>query len=201
MFGFDDLLRLLVAIFFILPIVTVIRETGYYVVATLLGATEKKLIIGSGPTMFRLKTIEIRRYFFMYSWVEYDEVRPKSQFWTVLLYASPILSNMIVGLTVNFLIGQGILASNIFWQTFLFYVFYYVLFDMLPVYLPDGQPTNGRAIFDLLWYRKKSSYTKSSEENKDEQQKNADTQAQKETIENRGRNRDENNAKKKTAEN
>lgn len=200
MFGFNELLRLLVAIFFILPIVTTIRETGYYIVATLLGATEKKLIIGSGPTMLRLKTIEIRRYFFMYSWVEYDEVRPKSRFWTVLLYASPILSNMTVGLTVNFLVGQGILASNIFWQTFLFYVFYYVLFDMLPVYLPDGQPTNGRAIFDLLWYQKKSSYMKSSRENKDQQQTDADTRAQKETIKNRGRNRDESDEKKKTLE-
>ncbi|RNF40402.1 hypothetical protein [Planococcus salinus] len=201
MFGFDDLIRLLIAIFFILPIVTVIRETGYYVMATVLGATEKKLIIGSGPTMFRLKTIEIRRYFFMYSWVEYDKVRPKSQLWKVLLYASPILSNMTAGLTVNFLVGQGILASNIFWQTFLFYVFYYVLFDMLPVYLPDGQPTNGRAIFDLVWHQKESSYVKSAWKINDEEESGADTQAQKETKQNRGRNRDGNEEKERPVKN
>ncbi|SDN79743.1 hypothetical protein [Alkalicoccus daliensis] len=197
MFGFGDLIRLLLAIFFILPMVTVIRETGYYVVATLLGATEKKLIIGSGPTVLKLKTIEIRRYFFMYSWVEYDEVRPESRFWTLLLYASPILSNMIVGLTVNFLVGQGILASNIFWQTFLFYVFYFVLFDMLPVYLPDGQPTNGRAIFDLLWHQQQSSYVKSYQDGESEEQEDADTQAQKETMENRGRNREDREEEKR----
>ncbi|MEK3907526.1 hypothetical protein [Oceanobacillus sp. FSL W7-1309] len=72
MFGLFDLLRLLMSVLIILPLSSVLRESGYYLAATILGAKEKKLIIGSGPVLFRLPTIEVRKYFFMYSWMEYE---------------------------------------------------------------------------------------------------------------------------------
>lgn len=42
MFGITDIPRLLMSALIILPIVMIIRESGYYLVATLLGATNKK---------------------------------------------------------------------------------------------------------------------------------------------------------------
>ncbi|WP_180316681.1 hypothetical protein [Shouchella shacheensis] len=199
MFDLFDLFRLFVSALFILPVVTIIRESGYYLVVTLLGAKEKKLTIGSGPILFTMPTVEVRRYFFMYSWLEYEDIRTESRFWHGLIYASPMLSNLIAGVIVNSLLAGDMLPGQIFWETFVFYVFYFVLFDALPVYLPDGQPTNGRAIFDLLWHGKRSDFMKKeAEEDGDEK---ANTDAQEETMENRNRDQGRREAEDKNGEN
>ncbi|WP_185970853.1 hypothetical protein [Alkalicoccobacillus porphyridii] len=195
MFSLMDWLRLFMAALFILPLVTVIRESGYYIAATLLGGTNKKLIVGSGPTLFKWHTLEVRRYFFMYSWMEYDELRPSTKFWHAFIYISPILTTSFCAILVNWLILQGTLSDNIFWTTFVFYCFYFVLFDVIPVYLPDGQPTNGRAIFDLIWHGERSDYKKMREEKtvnepKSEEER-SNTDAQEETMENRDRDDEE----------
>ncbi|MFB4212148.1 hypothetical protein ACE1TH_09610 [Shouchella sp. JSM 1781072] len=190
MFTLIDLGRLIMSALVILPIVTVIRESGYYLTAVLLGASNKNLVVGSGPKLFSLKTIEVRRYFFMFSWMEYDEVNPKNRFWHGLIYASPILSCMIVAIIINSLLSASILPENMFWSTFMFYVFYFVFFDIIPVYLPDGQPTNGRAIFDLIWHGERSDYLKQKqEEEKDEERSYTDSQE--ETMKNRDKDRQE----------
>lgn len=172
----------------ILPIVTIIRESGYYLTAVLLGASNKNLVVGSGPKLFSLKTIEVRRYFFMFSWMEYDEVNPKNRFWHGLIYASPILSCMIVAIIINSLLSASVLPENMFWSTFMFYIFYFVFFDIIPVYLPDGQPTNGRAIFDLIWHGERSDYLKKKQEEDDER---SYTDSQEETMKNRDKDRQE----------
>lgn len=62
MFGLSDFLQLLMSVLIILPLATIIRESGYYLVAILLGATKKKLVIGNGPKLFpclRLKSAAI----------------------------------------------------------------------------------------------------------------------------------------------
>ncbi|QQK74810.1 hypothetical protein HUG15_03785 [Salicibibacter cibarius] len=184
MFDFSDLLRLLVSVFFILPTVSIIREAGYYLAAVLLGATNKYIVVGSGPVLFRFPSIEVRRYFFMTSWITYDEIQPDHKFWHILIYASPMLSNIIVAVIINSLLGAEILGGEIFWNTFLFYTFYFVLFDALPVYQPDGQPTNGRAIYDVIrhnhWHTSERSYD-------DPNHPAARTKEQEETIKNRDR--------------
>lgn len=190
MFSLTDWGRLLLAALFILPVVTTIRESGYYIAATLLGGTNKKLVVGSGPTLFKVHTLEVRRYFFMYSWMEYDELRPSTRFWHGFIYASPILTTSITAIVVNWLVFEGALPNNIFWTTFIFYCFYFVLFDLIPVYLPDGQPTNGRAIFDLIWHGERSDYKKLREEqeaNQLNEEERSNTEAQEETMENRDR--------------
>ncbi len=174
---------------FILPLTTIIRESGYYLAASILGGTNKKLIIGSGPILFSLKTVEVRRYFFMYSWMQYDELRPSNRFWHGFIYASPILTTGVCAFTVNSLILSGTLDNNIFWSTFIFYCFYFMLFDVIPVYLPDGQPTNGRAIFDLVWHGERSDYLKQKKEENDESTDNerSNTEEQEETMQHRDR--------------
>ncbi|WP_185690693.1 hypothetical protein [Shouchella lehensis] len=198
MFSHMDWVRLFMAALFILPLVTIIRESGYYVVATLLRGKNKKLVIGSGPTLVKFPTVEIRRYFFMFSWMEYDELKPRNRFWHGLIYAAPILSTGTVAFLANAFVLEGILPANIFWSTFIFYCFYYMLFDVIPVYLPDGQPTNGRAIFDLMWHGERSDYKKQREEEKEKKQKEgkadgdrSNTDAQEETMENRDRDEEE----------
>ncbi|MFS0785726.1 hypothetical protein ABC345_04975 [Shouchella sp. 1P09AA] len=188
MFTLIDLGRLIMSALVILPIVTVIRESGYYLTAVLLGASNKNLVVGSGPKLFSLKTIEVRRYFFMYSWMDYDEVNPKNRFWHGFIYASPILSCMIVAIIINSLLSASILPENMFWSTFMFYIFYFVFFDIIPVYLPDGQPTNGRALFDLIWHGERSDYLKKKQEENEER---SYTDSQEETMKNRDKDRQE----------
>ncbi|AXF57056.1 hypothetical protein [Salicibibacter kimchii] len=187
MFDLYDLLRLLVSAFFILPIVSLIRESGYFLIATLLGAKNKHIYVGAGPILFRLPSIEIRRYFFITSWVTYDEIQPDHKFWHILIYASPMLSNIFVAAVINSLLGAEVIGGEIFWNTFLFYTFYFVLFDALPVYHPDGQPTNGRAIYDVIrhnhWHTSERRYD-------DPDHPAARTKEQEETIKNRDRDMD-----------
>ncbi|MFS0788301.1 hypothetical protein ABC345_18215 [Shouchella sp. 1P09AA] len=193
MFSPTDWIRLFMSALLILPIVTVIRESGYYLAVTLLKGENKNLIIGSGPTLFKIPTIEVRRYFFMFSWMEYDGVKPSNRTWHGIIYAAPILTTAIFAFVANALVLEGVLPANIFWSTFIFYCFYYMLFDVIPVYLPDGQPTNGRAIFDLMWHGERSDYKKqrlereAKEEEQHEEEERSRTEAQEETMENRDR--------------
>ncbi|WP_197284119.1 hypothetical protein [Bacillus sp. JCM 19041] len=195
MFSPFDWLRLLMSALFYPPLTTIIRESGYYLAASILGGTNKKLIIGSGPILFTLPTVEVRRYFFMYSWMQYDELRPSNRFWHGFIYASPIITTGICAFTVNSLILSGTLENNIFWSTFIFYCFYFMLFDVIPVYLPDGQPTNGRAIFDLIWHGERSDYLKQQKEenenDEDDDTERSHTKKQEETMENRDRDEEE----------
>ncbi len=52
-----------------------------------------------------------------------------------------------------------------------------MLFDLIPVYLPDGQPTNGRAIFDLIWHGERSDFLK-QQKDQNEKQERSHTDAQ-----------------------
>ncbi|WP_180320518.1 hypothetical protein [Shouchella patagoniensis] len=192
MFGLLDLLQLLMSALIILPLVTVIRESGYYFTSMLLGAKNKKLIVGSGPKLFAAQTIEVRRYFFMFSWMEYEELNPKKRFWHGVIYASPILSCGIIAVAFNSMLAASILPNNMFWSTFMFYIFYFMLFDIIPVYLPDGQPTNGRAIFDLIKHGERSDFLKSNDGDKQSEDDNrSHTDAQEETMKNRDKDRRE----------
>ncbi|UJL46021.1 hypothetical protein KFZ58_16905 [Virgibacillus sp. NKC19-16] len=182
----------MMAALIILPITAVIREGGYYFAATLLGAKNKKLTVGSGPVLFTLPTIEVRRYFFMYSWMKYDELHPSNRFWHGIIYISPILGPLLLGAFINTLLAQDILPSNMFWDTFMYYIFYYIFFDLIPVYLPDGQPTNGRAIFDLIRYGERTDFIKEEmEEEPLGSVKKGYTEEQEETIKSRDKDQQE----------
>ncbi|MCP3031902.1 hypothetical protein LF817_11155 [Halobacillus sp. A1] len=52
------------------------------------------------------------------------------------------------------------IGMETFWQQFIFYAFYFVLFDILPLYYPDGQPSNGRVIYDLIRHGRLTDYQK-----------------------------------------
>lgn len=192
MFGLFDVVRLVMAALIILPVTAVIREGGYYFAATLLGAKDKKLTVGSGPVLFAFPTLEVRRYFFMYSWMEYEVLQPSNRFWHGVIYASPIIGPLLLGIIINTLLAQDILPSNMFWDTLMYYLFYYIFFDLIPVYLPDGQPTNGRAIYDLIRYGERSDFLKKEiEEEPLGNVKLGYTEEQEETVKNRDRDRQE----------
>ncbi|WP_270180183.1 hypothetical protein [Alkalihalobacillus sp. CinArs1] len=160
MFGISDFLKLLLSAFIILPMVSIIREGGYLLTSYFLGAKNSKVVIGCGPRIFNIGIFEFRKYYFMYSWCSYDNLRYKENWAQILVYASPIVANIAVALIVNFALSFGWLDMKEFGKQFIYYAFYFVLFDLLPIYYPDGQPSNGRIVYELFRYGQFPEYEK-----------------------------------------
>lgn len=159
MFGISDLLALVISAFIILPVVMFIRELGYLTVSMLFGVKNPRFTIGSGPRLFKFWILDIRKYYHVYSWFSFDDIKRKSNFTYILIYAAPILTNIIVALTLNSLIANGFLQEQVrFWNRFIFYVFFYVLFDSIPMLTTYGKPNNGMIIYELIRYGKRVDY-------------------------------------------
>ncbi len=159
MFGLSDLLALVISAFIILPVVVLIREFGYLVFSPIFGIKNPRLTIGSGPRIVKFGIFDIRKYYHLYSWYSYDSMKRTSRFSYVLLYASPILINIGVAVTINALLANGVIQNNItFWNRFIFYIFYFVLFDVVPMKTSNGMPNNGMIIYEMLRHGKRTDY-------------------------------------------
>ncbi|MCG1010864.1 hypothetical protein J4760_12610 [Salinicoccus sp. ID82-1] len=161
MFGIPDLISLIISAFIILPIVVIMREMGYVIAGLIFGAKNSRLTLGSGPRLFKLGKLDIRKHYHLYSWFSYDELSNQSRFAYVMIYASPILINVISGLTINGLLANGYMTEQAtFWNRFIFYTFYYVLFDAIPMKTVNGMPNNGMLVYEMLRYGKRTDRNK-----------------------------------------
>lgn len=159
MFGFGDLLSLIISAFIILPVVVFLREMGYILASIVLGVNNPRLTVGSGPRIVKIGMFDVRKYYHLYSWFSYDSLKRESKFSYILLYASPILLNLIVAVTINALLANGMLEDRTtFWNRFIFYAFYYVLFDVVPMKTANGMPNNGLIIYEMFRFGKRNDY-------------------------------------------
>lgn len=159
MFGFSDLLSLIISAFIILPVVVFLRETGYLIVSGIFGVKNPRLTIGSGPRVFKFWIIDVRKYYHLFSWFSYDALRRESKLAYICIYAAPILMNLSVALLLNALLANGLLEDHkTFWNRFIFYGFYYVLFDSIPMRTINGMPNNGMIIYEMLRYGQRTDY-------------------------------------------
>lgn len=159
MFGLSDLVSLVISAFLILPIVVFLRESGYLIVSAIFGVKNPRLTIGSGPRIFKIGMFDVRKYYHLYSWYSYDDLRRKGRFAYTAVYAGPIISNLVVAFTINALLANGIIQEyQTFWNRFTFYAFYYVLFDIVPMKTANGKPNNGMIIYEMLRYGKRVDY-------------------------------------------
>jgi len=159
MFGFSDLLSLIISAFIILPIVVFLRETGYLIVSEIFGVKNPRLTIGSGPRIFKFWIFDIRKYYHLFSWFSYDALKRESKLAYICVYAGPILMNLSVALLLNALLANGLLEEyKTFWDRFVFYSFYYVLFDIIPMRTVNGMPNNGMIIYEMLRYGKRTDW-------------------------------------------
>lgn len=159
MFGIADLLSLIISAFIILPVVIFLREAGYLIVSWLFGVINPRLTIGSGPRVRKVGMIDIRKYYHVYSWFSYDGLKRESKLAYICIYAGPILTNLTLALLINFLIANGWMEEyKTFWDRFIFYAFYYVLFDIVPMKTVNGKPNNGMIIYEMIRYGKRVDY-------------------------------------------
>lgn len=156
MFGLADLVSLVISAFIILPVVVFLRESGYLLMSLILGVKNPRMTIGSGGRIFKIGMFDIRKYYHLYSWYSYDSLKREGKFAYVSLYAGPILVNLVVAVTINAMLANGMLEEYAtFWDRFVFYAFYYVLFDIVPMKTANGMPNNGLIIYDMLRYGKR----------------------------------------------
>ncbi|MCG7345871.1 hypothetical protein MHZ92_17295 [Sporosarcina sp. ACRSL] len=156
MFGLSDLVSLVISAFIILPVVTFLRESGYLIASAIFGVTNPRLTIGSGPRFKKFGIFDIRKYYHLYSWFSFDSLKRDSKFAYICIYAGPILVNLIIALVINMLLANGFLENyRTFFERFIFYVFYYVLFDIVPMFTVNGKPNNGMIIYEMLRYGKR----------------------------------------------
>lgn len=163
MFGLSELGSLIISAFIILPLVIFLRETGYLITSWIFGVQNPRFTIGAGQRIFKLGMFDVRRHYHLYSWFSYDSIKRNSKFAYILIYSGPILINVIFGLTINTLVANGILVDyKTFWDRLIFYSFYYVLFDAIPMITVYGKPNNGRIIYDMLRHGKRTDYNHES---------------------------------------
>lgn len=159
MFGLADLISLIISAFIILPIVVFLRESGYLIASFVFGVNNPRLTIGSGPRIVKIGMFDIRKYYHLYSWYSYDSLKRNSKFVYVSIYAGPILVNLIVALAINAMLANDLLQEyETFWSRFVFYAFYYVLFDIVPMKTANGMPNNGLIIYEMLRYGRRTDY-------------------------------------------
>lgn len=159
MFGLADLVSLIISAFIILPVVVFLRESGYLIVSAVFGVNNPRLTIGSGPRIVKIGMFDIRKYYHLYSWFSYDSLKRNSKFVYVSIYAGPILVNLVVALTINAMLANDLLQEyETFWSRFIFYAFYYVLFDIVPMKTANGMPNNGLIIYEMLRYGRRTDY-------------------------------------------
>lgn len=159
MFGLSDLLSLVISAFIILPVVTFLREAGYFLISGIFGVKNPRLTIGSGQRIYKIWMFDIRKHYHLYSWFSYDKLKNTSIFAYISIYAGPILINLSLALTLNALIANGYLQDyKTFFDRFVFYAFYFVLFDIVPMVTVNGKPNNGMIIYEMIRYGKRTDY-------------------------------------------
>ncbi|TWT04347.1 hypothetical protein FQV26_15520 [Planococcus sp. CPCC 101016] len=159
MFGLADLIALIISAFIILPVVVFLRESGYLLMSLILGVKNPRMTIGSGPRIFKLGMFDVRKYYHLYSWFSYDSLKREGKIAYISLYAGPILVNTVVALTINALLANGMLEEYAtFWERFVFYAFYYVVFDIVPMKTANGMPNNGLIIYEMLRYGRRTDF-------------------------------------------
>jgi hypothetical protein len=159
MFGLSDLVSLVISAFIILPVVSFLRESSYLITSAIFGVIHPRLTVGSGPRFKKLGIVDIRKYYHMYSWFSFDSLKRDGKFAYICIYASPILINLVLALAINMLLANGFLEDyRTFFERFIFYVFYFVLLDIVPMFTVNGKPNNGMILYEMLRYGKRIDY-------------------------------------------
>src|SRR5699024_2103517 len=109
MFGISELISLVISIFFILPVIVMLREIGYLFSAKLLGAINLMITLGAVIRLFKICIFDMLRYYHLYICFSYDSMRWNGKFSHIFLYLSPIMINVCAGVIINALLANGYL--------------------------------------------------------------------------------------------
>ena len=149
MFGLSDIPTFIWAFFITVPVVSLIHEAGHYLFARLMGG-KLKFTIGQGKLLFCRGDFEIRSIFFLDSWCQIEKLNVQNKASHALVYFGGSLFNITTILIVNGLLHLGILQEHIFFYQFVYFSLYYMVYALLPVEYGKGNPSDGKAIYDVF---------------------------------------------------
>ncbi|KKI92869.1 membrane protein [Bacillus sp. SA1-12] len=152
MFGFDDMGKFFLSLFFVFPLVTIIHQVGHLFFAKLFGCNVD-IHIGTGNLLCRIGPFYIRKVYFFDGWCKYKALHQKrnGRVKWVLVYLGGSIFNILTIILVNSLILQNILNPNIFLYQFVYFSVYFVFFSLFPADLTSGCPNDGKAVLNIIF--------------------------------------------------
>ncbi len=150
MFHFKDLPKFFLAFFLVMPVISILHETGHVFFAWLMGGKNIRVTVGTGKPAFKLGMLEIRQYYFWYGLCTFENIKRKEKFSNILIFSGGALFNLIGTLAVIFLVDEQILKPGLLTYQFTYFSLYYIFFALLPMPYPDGNLSDGKIILDLL---------------------------------------------------
>lgn len=150
MFYLEDLPKFFLAFFLVLPLISILHETGHVLFAKLMGAKNIRVIVGTGRPLLKLGMLEIRKYYFWYGVCTFEDIERKEKFSNILIFSGGILFNLLGIIAVMILVNQEILEPGHFTYQFTYFSWYYIFFALFPMPYPGGNFSDGKIILDLL---------------------------------------------------
>lgn len=150
MFGLSDIPEFFLAFFLVLPLISILHESGHVFFAWIMGGKNIRVTIGTGKTLFHLGILEVRQYYFWYGLCSFENIKRKETFHHVLVFLGGSLFNFLGVLAVILLVENELLDPNVFTYQFTYFSMYYIFFALLPMPYPDGNYSDGKIILDLL---------------------------------------------------
>jgi hypothetical protein len=150
MFDLKDIPKLFLAFFIILPIISIIHETGHVFFARLLGARNIQIVIGSGKIIARKWIFEIRKYYFWYGFCYFDNIDESQKLRNIIIYLGGTIFNTLAALFMVYLVSYNWVEPGIFTYQFIYFSLYYVFFALFPMKYPDGNFSDGKILLELL---------------------------------------------------
>ncbi len=150
MFSISDIPKFLLAFFLVLPMVSILHETGHVFFAWLMGAKKIRIIVGSGKPVFNKSILEIRQYYFWYGFCTFENIKRKEKFANLLIFSGGVLFNLLSTIAVILLVENKVLVAGIITYQFTYFSMYYIFFTLLPMVYPGGNYSDGKIILELL---------------------------------------------------
>ncbi len=152
MFGFEDMWKFFFSLFLVLPLVTIIHQSGHLFFAKLLGCSVN-IHIGTGKPLCKIGSFYIRKFYFFDGWCEYKALHQKknSKMKKVLIFLGGSIFNLTTIILVNSLILQEFLNPNIYFYQFVYFSVYYVFFSLFPTEYVNGCPSDGKAVLNIIF--------------------------------------------------
>ncbi len=150
MFGISDIPKFLLAFFLVLPLISIIHESGHVLFAWLMGGKNIRVIVGSGKPVFTLGIVEIRQYYFWYGFCTFENIKRKEKFANILIFSGGALFNLLSTVAVILLIENKVLETGMITYQFTYFSMYYIFFALIPMLYPGGNYSDGKIILELI---------------------------------------------------
>lgn len=150
MFGLSDLPKFFLAFFLVLPVISIIHESGHVFFAWLMGAKDIRIVVGHGKPILKFGMIDIRKYYFWYGSCTFENIKRKKKSAYILIFAGGIIFNLASTIAVILLVENKTIDSGILSYQFTYFSMYYIFFALLPMIYPGGYFSDGKIILSLL---------------------------------------------------